>query len=204
MKSIEYNDVLTMPDVIGANLKALRTHCELSLGDVAEISGLSKPFLSLVETGKRTIKPMVLRKILLQCGYSLGFFISEVQQSVDEIKGFRNTVVNNRQSSLLLDGSRENGKHQVSMFRILNSVTHEQLLQIYIPPEAALHSEFITVNSRIRGIVTQGTILIDFKNDEHIAKEGDEFCYDGSIRHILRNYTHNPTAFYLWVENGGF
>lgn len=83
MRKEVYNDVLTMPEVTGVNLKALRMSCDLSLGDVAALSGLSVPFLSLVETGKRNIKPMILRTILLHCGYTLGFFISELQQSLE-------------------------------------------------------------------------------------------------------------------------
>ncbi|MBL7975374.1 MAG: helix-turn-helix domain-containing protein [Candidatus Kapabacteria bacterium] len=203
MRKEVYNDVLTMPEVIGVNLKALRMSCDLSLGDVAALSGLSVPFLSLVETGKRNIKPMILRTILLHCGYTLGFFISELQQSLEnDIE--RNGIVVHKGGSILLDGSRDSGKYMVRMFRTVETAKSEQLLNITMPPEVAMHHELLTINSTIRGVVSQGTVLLDFGNDEHVVKEGEEFKFDGNNKHILRNYTQTHNSVYLWVESGGF
>jgi hypothetical protein len=89
-----------------------------------------------------------------------------------------------------------------------------QLLEVFLPPTSQLTEQSITAlsaekNSKkkreheVRGVVQSGTLLIVLNNDEYRAKTGDEFCFDGAIPHIYRNYTTEPVIATLIITNAG-
>lgn len=195
-------DLLYNPELIGANLRLLRASNEITLLDAATAAGLSKAFLSMVETGKRNIKFPDLRRLLQSYKYSAGRFFSEaLDEESDIIK--TDTVVRKKSQFILLDGTDKESEFHISLMRPLRSPLDVEFLEIYIPPKREIDYE-IVVDAEIRGIVQKGTLLIDFKNDEFIAYEGEEFCFDGKQAHVFRNHTSNPVCANLIIYPPNF
>jgi transcriptional regulator with XRE-family HTH domain len=69
--------ILQSASELGRQLKRLRTAHDLTLQSIAEQTGLSKSFLSMVESGARAPKPCDLRHILACYDYSLAWFVSQ-------------------------------------------------------------------------------------------------------------------------------
>lgn len=188
-------DLIYLPDRLGANLRQLRQACELTLDETARRAGLSKSFLSMLEGGKRSVKMSDLRRILQCYRYSLGRFLSEAHDpgadDMPELDPHR--VVQTHAQGVLMDGSREEGKYHVLLMRPLRHEDDIELIELYLPPQSQMTENNMTVEAEMRGIVRKGTLLIVLQGDEYIAREGEEFCYEGRVPHLLRNYTDSPT-----------
>lgn len=195
-------DLIYLPAVLGNNLRQLRIACDYTLDEISRRSGLSKSFLSMVESGKRSVKMPDLRNVLACYGYSLGRFLSEAHDGDnDEMPSIEpERVVQTPNHAVLLDGSREPDAYHLLLLRPLRSERDMEVLELFLPPCSQMTEEPLTINAEVRGIVQRGTLLIVLKGDEYKAREGEEFCYDGRVPHILRNYTDAPTVanFLVW------
>ncbi len=58
------HDIINQPKLLGENIRRLRATRDATLDSIALKTGLSKSFLSLVESGKRKIKTDDLRRVL--------------------------------------------------------------------------------------------------------------------------------------------
>lgn len=194
-------DLIYLPTVLGNNLRQLRIACDYTLDEISRRSGLSKSFLSMVESGKRSVKMPDLRKVLACYGYSLGRFLSEAHDSSnDEMPTLEpERIVQTPDHAVLLDGSRQPDAYRLALLRPLRSERDIEVLELFLPPCSQMTENAITIDAEVRGIVRRGTLLIVLKGDEYKAREGEEFCYDGRIPHVLRNYTDMPTAVNLLV-----
>ncbi len=194
------SDLIYLPDKIGMNLRQLRQSSEFTLDEMARRSGLSKSFLSMLESGKRSARLADLRTILACYGYSLGQFLSEAHDPESEdlpIDPAR--VVQAAAQAVLMDGSREEGKYRLLLMRPVRSDSDIELLELHLPPQSQMTEGNTTIDAEVRGIVRRGTLLIVLQGDEYIAREGDEFCYPGATPHLLRNYTDQPATVNLII-----
>lgn len=198
------HDIINIPKVLGENIRRLRMTQDGTLDKLAEKTGLSKSFLSLVESGKRKIKAEDLRRILACYGYSLGWFLSQTQDSVEDFPLQPNAIIQRKNNSILLDGKRTEGKFRMLLLRPMRKKTDYEIIELYLPANSQVTEEHIVIPSEVRGVVMRGTLLIVLKGDEYIAREREEFCYDGRIPHILRNYTDEPVIVTFFIPHPGF
>lgn len=204
MKEIDFHDCITQPELIGANLRALRVAHDCTLEEVARKTSLSKPFLSLVESGKRSIRSEDLRRVVMVFGFSLGYFLSQVERSLKEIPQSA-PVVSGRESSILLDGKRKEDAYSLLLMRIMNSADDTQVLRLHLPPCSQMSDSYISIDAPVRGVVSNGCLLLEIRGgDEYLVREGEEFLYDGKREHVLRNHTVQSSTSYLWIEGGKF
>lgn len=194
-------DLIGLPDKLGRNLRRLRIACDLTLDETARRSGLSKSFLSMLESGKRSVRMTDLRRILSCYRYSLGRFLSEAHElDGEEMPSIEpGRIVQTTTNAVLLDGSRQEGRYHLLLLRPLRHETDCEILELFLPPKSQMTEENMTIEVEMRGIVQKGILLIVLQGDEYIAREGDEFCYDGRIPHILRNYTDEPVIINLFL-----
>lgn len=197
-------DIINIPKLLGENLRRLRMARDITLDYMAEKTGLSKSFLSLIESGKRRIKMEDLRNVLLCSGYSLGWFLSQAQDSVADFPLLPEAVVQKKNNSILMAGKRKEGSFRILLLRPLRKKTDIEIIELYLPPHSQMTEENIAIESEIRGVVQKGTLLVVLKGNEYIVREREEFCYDGRIPHILRNYTGESVIATLMIAAPGF
>lgn len=195
-------DLIGLPGKLGGNLRRLRIACDLTLDETARRSGLSKSFLSMLESGKRSVKMTDLRRILSCYGYSLGRFLSEAHEpDGEEMPSIEpGRIVQSAGNTVLLDGCREDGQYRLLLLRPLRHAADCEILELFLPPQSQMSEENMTIEVEVRGVVQKGTLLIVLRGDEYIAREGEEFCYDGTVPHILRNYTDAPVVVNLFLS----
>ncbi len=191
-------DLIHNPPVLGAYLKKLRRSKDLTLQHVAERTSLSKSFVSMVESGLRQIRFHDLRQVLMCYGYSLGWFLS---QTLDSGRfPTVHSVVQTRANGLLMDGSRKDHHYCLLLQRPLRSHTDIELVELTLPAQTQAPEHPLTLQAEMRGIVQRGTLLVLLQNDEYVVRQGEEFCFDGRIPHIFRNYTNQLSIVNCFVS----
>ncbi len=192
-------DLITLPKELGANLRLLRTVHDKTLDEVAVASGLSKSFISLVESGNRRIKSSDLKRLLSVYQYSISWFLSKTHDTVEDFPFEPNVLVQTRKHSLLLEGSRREGSFSVVLLRPMRHANDIELLEITLPAETEMNDTFTTIVGEVRGVVVSGTLLIEMKDKEYVVREREEFCFDGQKPHIFRNFTMQATRFIVFT-----
>jgi transcriptional regulator with XRE-family HTH domain len=195
-------DVLRSPSELGRHLKQLRVAHDRTVQSVAEQSGLSKSFVSMVESGARAVKFRDLRQILACYEYSIAWFLTQIADGDGDKQGnasffhHAHAIVQPRNQTLVLCGN-EGKEPSLRLLRLLRHKSDAELLELTLPPRSQFGDVPMTVEAEIRGVVQHGTLLLvigqQMKHDEHIVRTGDEFCFDGSEPHIFRNYTNETT-----------
>ena len=160
---------MELNEIIAENLKRLRTERGLSLGRLAELSGVSKVMLSQVEKGESSPTINTLWKIAtgLQVPYTQlidiqatkPFFVPKAESAlVDDGKGYRVYHYNRA------EGSRD--------FEFFNS---------------ELDTESV--------LVTAGELVLVLEKVEYIMAEGDFIQFDSSRPHTYINRGEVMTVF---------
>jgi transcriptional regulator with XRE-family HTH domain len=212
----EKNDILQNPHLLGESLKRLRTARDMTVQQTADATRLSKSFVSLVESGKRTISFEDVLRLVHALRMSLGWFVTQTrdsfrQSSLDApLEAAMTSIIQPRSEGILFTGKRSNTAPRLMLMRPLRYEQDMQFLELFLPPTSQLTHEPITTlpasNSNIyevRGVVQSGTLLIIFNNDEYRANTGDEFCFDGTVPHLYRNYTPEAITATLIITKGG-
>ncbi|MBL7997967.1 MAG: helix-turn-helix domain-containing protein [Candidatus Kapabacteria bacterium] len=192
--------------IIGANLKAARLNADKSLDDAATVSGLSVPFISLVESGKRGIRAFELRSMLQHYGYGLAYFMSKIHELTDtDVKTDAGTVVIYKADErVIIDGSSSGSEETYSLQLLypLQSPNETAHFMLRLPAETVMNDAPISINARVSGYVAKGSVLIDFLNDEYTVRQGETFRYVGSQPHFLRNFSKAHAVVHFTVEQG--
>lgn len=203
-----FNDAIHNQAFIGANLKALRQSCDKTLEELALSGGISDSYLSLVESGKRSIKPMILRSMLLECGMSLGYFLSQIQLLLNEQDVIKpastNTIISKFNQSVLLAGNRIPNEFSLVLHRIMESPDSHQLISCYLPAETAVHETQLHTRTPIQVVVNDGVVLLEYHKAEYILKKYDECSIEADSTFMLRNYTQSYSSFTMVCYGGGF
>ena len=120
-------------ELIGKNLRMLRNIKEMTINRAAQHIGFSSGYLSHVENGKRKIKPNDLRNLLKLYGYSLGRFLSEISDSIEECNFDPESLIQKKDHGILLDGSRNNGKFSMLLLRPVMDENDIELIRLSLP-----------------------------------------------------------------------
>ena len=197
-------DVINDSKILGKNLKKLRQISELKISEVSKQCGISESMISQVESGKKALAPIRLRSLLNVYNYSLGLFISHIHDEYDDFFMNFDEVHGKKENSLLLAGSRNENEFGVLMTRPNKEKDKLQIVEISLEPQQIFPIDHFTIDDRVKGYVSKGELLLEFKNDEFMIKAGEEFEFDGSIPHNYRNFTSNQCVFILILETTSF
>ena len=174
---------MELNEIIAENLKRLRTERGLSLGRLAELSGVSKVMLSQVEKGESSPTINTLWKIAtgLQVPYTQlidiqatkPFFVPKAESAlVDDGKGYRVYHYNRA------EGSRD--------FEFFNSE---------LDTGASFTSEGHGTHTRESVLVTAGELVLVLETVEYVMAEGDFIQFDFSRPHTYINRGEVMTVF---------
>ncbi len=199
-----FTDIHEHPQIFGSQIKTLRTASEYTIEFVSKESGLSKAFISQIETGKRSINIHDLKRLLSVYNYSVMRFFSESADAVEGKKYDPNLSLQSNEYSILIDGSRTNGKHHLILKRPVRSKDDLAILELFLPGEVEYPKDYFSYDSTVRGVVISGELLIHFKDDELLAKEGEEFSFDANKYHIFRNHKKENLKVLLVMQHPYF
>jgi transcriptional regulator with XRE-family HTH domain len=204
--SYDGEDIIHRPQDMGDNLRKLRVARDASLQSAANAIGVSKSFLSMVESGQRVLQFEDLLRLLHYYRYSFARFLTDtrdemLKSALDEpMKNAVNAVVRAPSDALLMLGDRNSTRApRILLLRPLRSPDDSEWLEIALPPYSQLTEKPLQFKGEARGVVQRGTLLLILNNDEYRAKEGSEFCFEGSNPHIFRNYLDQPLIFTLII-----
>jgi transcriptional regulator with XRE-family HTH domain len=197
------NDTFDQPELIGQNLRRLRLSKDISLSQAAESAGISKSFLSLVESGQRSLKLIDLRRVLAVYGMSAGRFLSLVHSITNSVSAKPVSIYSRRQA-IIMEGQNAADKFGILLLRPMLHDSDMQMIMINLPPGQQSWPVFSEVPALIKGWVCQGSILLEFHDNEEILRSGDTFCFDGNMPHIYRNHTREHAELLLCISPGCF
>jgi transcriptional regulator with XRE-family HTH domain len=201
-----HEDIIHHPTLLGESLRRLRMACDMSLQQAADAARVSKSFLSMVESGQRTIKFEDILALFSAYRYPFGWFLTQtrdsfLQSTFDEpLDKATLNIVQSRANSLLMTGERlSETSARLLLLRPLRSRDDSEWLELMLPAQTQLTEKPFSLSGEVRGVVQRGTLLLLLDNNEYRAKEGDEFCFDGMTPHIMRNYLTQPLVVTLVI-----
>jgi transcriptional regulator with XRE-family HTH domain len=179
----------------------------MSVQQAANSLGISKAFLSMIESGQRTVKFEMLLGLMRIYRYSLAWFITQTRDSflqsvLDKpLDQSTHTIVQTRSDALLMTGKRSSDTEtRLLLQRPLRSRDDHEWLELLLPPQSQLTEQPLSIGGEVRGVVQHGTLLLVLNDDEYRAKVGEEFCFDGTIPHTFRNYLSEPLLVTLVIS----
>lgn len=204
--------IIYHPDLLGSALRRLRQSRQITVERLAEIAGLSKGYVSLVESGKRTPHWTTLMKVLHGLGETLCGFLTREQN----IPAPEENVRTRREDLLLVAGARPDEWGRAPTEReegytwILTPYfdgIRAEIVEICLPPHTAWSHAPITFPAHATTIGLEGQILLELDNgerDEFVMARGETLQYDGRTPHRLRNFTDEMARSILVVSPAEF
>ncbi|HUM84181.1 MAG TPA: XRE family transcriptional regulator [Lachnospiraceae bacterium] len=173
-------------EVIGANLKWLREKKKLSLGQLSELSGISKVMLSQIEkgTGNPTINTIWKIANGLQVSYSS--LLEQHEQTVEIIKK-KDIAVQDDEGYRIYCYYPTTPNRTFEMYQIEmepgcchESIGHSEISQEYI-------------------MVADGALTMDISGSEYELRKDDAIVFDASGKHIYYNRANKKNRLFLII-----
>lgn len=160
---------------LGEQLRVLRNQRGLSLADVAKATGISKSFLSLVESGKSDI---TIRRLWLLVQF-YGTTIAELMP----VPTPSSPSVVRREDAREIDSPSEG----IDLF-LLAPDTNRAMMPLlqFVAPNGASAGEFQHDGEEFLHVVG-GTIVFHLEGAEFTLNRGDTIYFDGDQSHSFRN-----------------
>jgi len=168
------------PDIqkIGREIRGLRKAKGLTLSELAEKSGLSIGYLSLLERDRATPSINALHAISRALGVTISWFFDANAAPVDE-RGF-----------VVRRARRRRLEFSAGIVDELLSPSLEgslELLASRFPPGASSGDAPYTHNGEEAGVVVRGTLELWVDGKHFVLKAGDSFGFPSSLPHRYCN-----------------
>ncbi len=177
---------MEISNVIAINLKKLRLERNLSLGQLSEISGVSKVMLSQIEKGESNPTINTIWKIVsgLKVPYT---------SLIDEVKN--DTVVVRKSETVDQQGDTDG--YKIHCYFKTNPTRNFELfhgeLEAFTENESNAHSE----KSEEYILVTKGQLIIKIGEMEYILEQGDAIFFDAVRTHTYINRKNMLSQFII-------
>ena len=170
---------------IGKKLKELRLQNELTLGDLASRSELTKGFLSQVERNLTTPSIATLADIVEALGSNLSEFFHEEEEK---------QIVFSKQDFFV----DEQEDYQIEW--VIPNAQKNQMEPILLElPEGGESFTVEPHDGEEFGYVVEGSVVLVCDGEEHPLRRGETFYLHGRSFHLLKN-VRKTTARVLWVS----
>ena len=169
---------------IGKKLKELRLQNDLTLGDLASRSELTKGFLSQVERNLTAPSIATLEDILEALGTNLSEFFREEEEK--QIVFSTQDFFEDKQDDYTIEWVIPNAQKNEMEPILLTLAPHKKSQEML-----AHHGEEF-------GYVLKGTVTLVLGNKKYKLKEQETFYLDGTKSHYLYNHGSSE-AKVLWV-----
>lgn len=201
--------IIHQPRYLGENLKRVRRLRDWTVERLATEAGVSKAYLSMIETGKRSPHWSLIMKILHPLGETLCSFFT----SAESIAPPEDGVHSGRESRIVVEGDPPNEKGQFvwpperTYTHILTSYhpgIESEVVEIYLPPHTEWAPAPVSFGGRVVCWGAQGRLLLVLDATEYVMHEGECLHYTASTPHTLRNYTDYATRALLTISPVSF
>jgi len=187
-KSVIIFKILQM-NRLGERIKRKREMLSLPLSDLSKKVGISASALSQIENSKAFPSIVTLKSIANSLYTTVGELIGEheslTKNPLIKAVDIKFVKVNSSGTTLFLLSHHENSK-QMEPY-ILKFVENSDSSEIMLnhPGQEFIH-------------VLEGKLMITLDNSQYILEKGDNFYYNSTIPHTLKNI-HTSAAKVLWV-----
>lgn len=195
------------PTTLGGHLRRLRQSRQMTVEGLASRVNLSKGYISLVESGKRTPHWLTLMKILHALDETLCSFLTWGGNVPLPKEGVRF----GREQVILIAGSEPDEWGLVpnadteGYTWILTPHRQEmqsEVIRFRLPPRSAWTPELLTLPAHGTLFGLEGEALLEVEEehrDEFIIGEGEVLQFDCNRPHRFRNYTNTPAEVLLTI-----
>jgi transcriptional regulator with XRE-family HTH domain len=201
--------IIHQPRYLGENLKRLRRQRDWTVERLADAIGVSKGYVSMVESGKRSPHWVLLMKIAHALDDTLCRFFTTAEKIPPPEDGIRSQ----RENRIVVDGDpldergglpRDSTKGYTHILTPWHRELVTEVIEIYLPPHSEWTPEPIGFRGGVTGWNIEGKLLLVRGGTEYIMHQGECLSYDASAPHMLRNYTDDPTRTVLTVSPASF
>ena len=196
--------IIHQPKYLGENLRRLRQSRDWTLERLGKAAGVTKGYVSLVESGKRTPHWATLMRMIHSLGVTLCWFFTRAESLQMPEDGIRSR----RADRIVVAGPPLNEKgHHATLssepYTHILTPFHDRLqtevVEVFLPPHTEWNPEPISFGGMVTAYGMKGRMLLQINSTEYILHEGEVLHYDGQCPHQLRNYTDYPTQVMLTI-----
>lgn len=180
------------PPSVGRNIQRIRKQQQLTLGVLAERSGVSKAMLSQIESEKVNPTVATIWKIARGLEVELDALLKDTGTPV------RKFLVSRREELGRLD-PRENGPH----VQVLSPLAMAEDLEIYLftfEPGAALRSQPHAPQTEEYLTVLDGRLRVGAGDKSAELEAGDFIIYNCDVDHSIENIASGPSRVHMIVR----
>lgn len=162
--------------IIAFNLKTLRNERNLTLGQLAKESGISKAMLSDIEKGGSNPTINTIWKIAngLKVSYT---------KLIDNIE--KETTIIRRSEPIMQIG--ETQSYRVFCYYRTTPFRNFEFFYVELDAAASNHSIGHSEKAQEYIYIMQGELTLQTENQNHILKQGDSLVFDASLHHTYIN-----------------
>lgn len=175
---------------LGRRVRDLRQQRGLSLGSLAERSGVSTSMLSAVERGQKVPSILVMGQIATALGTSIG-------RLVEDERAPRVVVLRANKQRVIKDPV---GMVRRTLSPVLPGVEFEFLQFTLAPRTDAGTFPAHRAGSREYLAVQSGTLTLTVAGRDYVLRAGDSIYHDGDSPHGYRNDGDCPCTYYLAMD----
>lgn len=175
---------MSINEIIAANLQRLREERNLSFGQLAERSGVSKVMLSQIEKGEGNPTINTLWKIANGLKVDHSQLIAPPTPKVQIVRG--------NDLPLLED---DNGLFQAKCYFPATSSRRVDVFTVRIMPKERHFSEGHSPRTQEYVLVQHGSLEAVIDKDHYMLEEGDAICFDCTQPHEFTNPGDEPVVF---------
>lgn len=170
--------------IIALNLKKLRTERNLSLGQLAAESGISKTMLSDIEKGNSNPTINTIWKI----ANGLKVPYTKLIDGVDD----ETTVIQRKET---IEQTGETKAYRVYCYFTTTPTRNFELFYCELDQNSSNRSIGHSEKAQEYLYIIKGELVLDTENGEFILHEGDSLAFDSSISHTYLNRQNEMAAF---------
>ncbi len=203
--------IIHIPRYLGENLRRLRVTRGLSTAALGDAIGVSKTYISLIESGKRVPHWSTYMRMVHAMGETLCRFFT----LAESLPAPEDGLLMRRENLIIVAGERPEetpdgllpARSDRPPFTYILTPWHDDLLVETVEIGLAPHTEWtpddIAFDSRVVAFGISGRLLLEQSGTEYVMRAGESLHYDASVPHRLRNYTDEPTHVVLTIAPVG-
>jgi transcriptional regulator with XRE-family HTH domain len=186
--------VATHAPTVGTRIRALREAMDLSLRDLAELSGVSAPMLSQVERGETSPTLVTAERIAAGLDLKLSQLLrlDEGGHALVIRAGERRTRTRRGHRTEELTPPLPGQRADVSLHRLERGAATGR------PGDPPLHEP----GARETAVVVSGSIALMIDDERHDLEAGDSVTFDADLPHRFSNEADEPAEFLAVVAAG--
>lgn len=177
---------MEVSEIIAYNLKRLREKRNLSLGQLAELAGVSKVVLSQIEKGDSNPTINTIWKITgaMKLPYTSLLELPEVQ------------AVHVKKKEIV---ELEEDKYHIFSYYPKDQNRNFEMYQIEMDPGCVHSSIGHSTNSSEYIMMIEGTAILEVDGKEYVIEEDDGLFFDASVPHCYKNATDKKVRMELLI-----